>query len=299
MSPATLDLNIPTLSLLEQIILTLAFLEADPRTAAYAPPFEALYQDDWMKVALAEFAHFVEAFRADALVTAADDGLDDFVDDLDKVLLRIVKGNREDPLYAYYFGSKRPHLLKRPVLSDQYETMKAWIVPLKSSPDAELAALGVRLEGLIAKADAALVKQATASEKIKTFRTIGQRKALIDKTNALRKLTGGELGEIPHAQPDARLPKDFWARFFKHSVKRVKTAAKEVTSIALRAQIDDLKEQMAALEIQYADVLTKEEAEAAAAAQVEADKAALAAAEKEMAEAAARVAALKAKVEGK
>ena len=296
MANPTLDLNAPTLGILEEIIFTLALLEANPLTADLAPPFLELYSVDWRAVALAEFEHLVAAFRADALVAAADDNLDDFVDELDKVILRKVKNDRSDPLYEYYFKPKRPHELKRPLLGDQYARMQSWVKPLKESTDPELMTLGTRLETMIAGADTALEKQRTAAEKIKTFRTLAERKALIDKCNALRKSTDGKLAELPHKNPDARLPINFASRFFKHAPKRGKTAAKEITSAALADQIKTLKEQLAAAELQYQDALTKEEAEAEAAAQTEADKQELALLEKEAEEAAKKVAALKQKL---
>lgn len=299
MSAPIIDPDRSTNGLLEELIVTIALLEANTHAAFLAPPFVDLYEKDWTKLALEEVGLLIAAHRADALVTAADDGLDDFVDDHDKLLLRKVKSNREDPLYAFYFGKKRPHELKRPVLVGQLDTMRAWVNPMKTSPDTELVAMGTRLEALVANADMALTKQSEASGALKTFRKLGAKKIFIDKLNALRKSTDGKLAELPHANPDARLPNDFASRFFKHGPRRGKTAAKEVTSAALKEQIADTRELLSALETQLVDVLAKEEAEALAAAHAEADKAALAAAEKEAAEAAAKVAALKAKLNAK
>lgn len=159
--------------------------------------------------------------------------------------------------------------------------------------------MGTRLEALVANADAALTKQSEASGALKTFRKLGAKKIFIDKMNALRKSTDGKLAELPHANPDARLPNDFASRFFKRGPRRGKTAAKEVTSAALKEQIADTKDLLSALSAQLVDVLAKEEADAQAEAQREADKAALAAAEKEAAEALAKVAALKTKMGAK
>ncbi|MEI7894958.1 MAG: hypothetical protein WCI05_17815 [Myxococcales bacterium] len=235
-------------------------------------------------------------YRADALVVAADDALDDFVDELDKVLLRLVKNNRDDLLYAYYFGAKRPFVLKRPVLGGQLETMRTWIPSLLSASDPDLVLLGKRLEVLVAAADEALAKQAAAKEAVKTFRALGGRKSFIDRFNAVRKSTDGKLAEMPHARPEARLPMDFASRFFKHESRRSKNTSKELTSEGLKAQIEDTKGQLHALEGQLAEAITKDEAEDRANKQVQTDRADLAASEKAYEALAAKMAGLRAKL---
>lgn len=299
MSAPILDFRSSSVTLLEELIHTLARLEANPLTASFAPPFEALYKHEWTQAALQEFALLVEAYRADALVEEADDDLDDLVDDLDAYARRKVKGDLKDPFYLYFFGAKRPYELKRPMLGGQLETMRGWVGPLHTAGDEEALKLASKLEGLIVKADIAISKQSTATEKVKTFRTLGARKTLVDKLNALRKSTDGKLAELPHTNPSAKLPGHFASRFFKHAPKRGKTAARELTSADLKTRLADAKAEIAALEQQLSDAIAKEEAEALARAQLEADKAALAEAEKEAAEAAAKVATLKAKIEGR
>ncbi|UQA56305.1 hypothetical protein [Polyangium aurulentum] len=292
-----LDFRSASLTFLEEIVHTLARLEAHPLTASFAAPFEELYRNEWTQVVQREFELLVEAFRADAMVEEADDGLDDYVDELDAYARRRVKGNLKDPFYLYFFGANRPHDLKRPVLGGQLETMRQWVAPLNATAgDDEASMLAAKLDGLIVKADAALVEQSEASEKIMAFRTQGDRKAFVDKLNALRKSTDGKLAELPHANPGAKLPGHFASRFFKHAPKRGKTAAKELTSEDLKARLAEAEGEVAAVKQQLADALAKEEAEAILQAQLEADKAALAEAEKEAAEIAAKVAALRAKI---
>jgi len=297
MSPSILDFRSASLTFLEELVHTLARLESNPLTASFAPPFEALYEDEWTRIVQQEFDLLVQAYRADAMVEEADDELDDYVDELDAYARRRVKGNLKDPFYLYFFGANRPHDLKRPVLGGQLETMRQWVAPLNATAgDDEASKLAAKLDGLIVKADAAIAKQAEAFEKIKTFRTQGERKAFVDKLNALRKSTAGKLSELPLAHPEAKLPGHFASRFFKHAPKHGKTAAKELTSEDLKARLAEAEGEVAAVRQQLADALAKEEAEALLQAQLEADKAALAEAEKEAAELAAKVAALRAKI---
>lgn len=296
MTAPILDLQTPSNTIQQEIITTLVLLEADPLVAQLAIPHEEFYKQKWRAIVAQEAELLIEAYRADALIDAADLQLDDFVDELDAVLLRVVGKDRTDPLYAYFFGKKRPHELKRPVLAGQLETMRGFVQPLKTSAHAELSALGPRLEGLIARADAAVKRQQNAAESIKTFRTMGARKACIDELNALRKSTAGTLSEMPHKHPEKRLPGDYAERFFKRAPRRGKTAAKYVTSADLLALIPEQEQALAALKAQLADVLAKEEAEAQAKAEMDALQSELVAAEKAAAEAEARIAAIKAKM---
>ncbi|MBK9260136.1 MAG: hypothetical protein IPM54_09905 [Polyangiaceae bacterium] len=296
MTAPIIDTDAPSSGVQQEIIVTLVLLEADPLVAHLAPAFDTFYNQKWLPLAAQESALLVEAYRADAIIDVADNALDDFVDELDTVLLRLVAKDRSAPLYAYYFGKKRPHELKRPVLAGQLETMRTFIKPLKTSTDAELSALGHRLEELVSKADDAVARQSAAAEAIKTFRAIGARKAGIDELNALRKSTAGALSEMPHKHPEKHLPADYAARFFKRSPRRGKTAAKEVTSAELKARIAEQEQVLTALNAQLADVLAKEEAAARAHTEATALQLELAEAEKTAAEAAARIAAIKAKL---
>lgn len=298
MTAPIIDANAPSSAVQQEIIVTMVLLEADTLVVHLAAAFDTFYNQKWLPVVVQETALLVEAYRADAQVDVTDVGLDDFVDELDTVLLRRVAKDRTDPLYAYYFGKKRPHELKRPVLGGQLETMRSFIKPLKTSNDAELTALGQRLEVLVAKADEAVARQQAAAEAIKTFRTMGARKACIDELNALRKSTAGALSEMPHKYPEKHLPADYADRFFKRGPRRGKTAAKEVTSAELKARIAEQDQILAALNTQLADVLAKEEADARARAEVNALQLELSEAEKTAAEAATRIAAIKAKLTG-
>lgn len=296
MTAPIIDLNTPSTAIQQEIVTSWVLLEADPVVAHLAPDFETFYQRKWLPVVTQETVLTLEAHRTDALVDVADQALDDFADELDTVLLRLVGKDRSDPLYAYYFGRKRPHELKRPILAGQLQTMRDFVQPLKTSSHAELSSLGERLEALIANADAAVTRQHRAAESIKTFRTLGERKTCLDELNALRKATAGILSEMPHKYPEKRLPNDYAARFFKRAPRRGKTAAKDVTSADLQASIAEYEQILTALKAQLDDVLAKEEADARAKAELDALQSELAAAEKAAADANSRISAIKAKM---
>lgn len=295
MTPAILDLNVTSSTIQQEIIITLVLLEADPFVAYLAPPIATFYQQKWRPAVAHETELLVEEHRADALFDAADHSLDDFVDELDAVLLRLVGKDRNDPLYVFFFGKKRPHELKRPVLAGQLETMRDFVQPLKTASHAELVELGARLEGLVATADVAVKRQQAAATASKTFRTLGERKACIDELNALRQATAGTLSELPHKHPDKRLPVDYVDRFFKRPSRRGKSA-KDATSAELQEKITEQEQLLAALKSQLADALAKDEADAHAKAEKEALQAELDAAQKAAADANARITAIKAKM---
>jgi uncharacterized protein involved in exopolysaccharide biosynthesis len=105
--------------------------------------------------------------------------------------------------------------------------------------------------------------------------------------------------KMPHKHVEAMLPSDFASRFFKHAPKRAKAAAKEPTAAELDALIAERQEELALLQKQRDDVRAKEGAAAEAQRKLEEDRVELERARKEAEAAAARVAALEAKVNGK
>lgn len=255
MTPPILDLTTSTPSIQQEITVSLVLLEADPLVASLAVPLVTFYQQKWLPAVAKETELVLEEVRADALVDGADQALDDFVDELDAVLLRLVAKDRNDPLYAFYFGKKRPFELKRPVLGGQLETMRDFVQPLKTSAQAELADLGTRLEALVAAADAAVKRQQAAVTTNKTFRTLGERKACIDELNALRQSIAGTLSEMPHKHPEQRLPVDYAERFFKRASRRGKSS-KDLSAAELQAKIALQEQVLADLKAQLVEALS-------------------------------------------
>lgn len=214
------------------------------------------------------------------------------MDAIQQAVLLETKNDRKAPLFLLYFGAKRPHELKRPVLGGQLETMRGWIHSLLASSNPVLAALGARVAHQVAAADVAVASQAKAEQQNRDFRTIGARKGLLDSLNAIRKAIYGKLSELPHASPAEHLPATFAEPFFRHD-SGGKSAP--VTSAELAKQVSDLQSQLAAAEAQLAKALADDASVAKAKSDADAAATALAQAEKEAADAVAKVAALKAK----
>jgi hypothetical protein len=137
---------------------------------------------------------------------------------------------------------------------------------LQSSPHPSLAALGPVLDHQVQSADAAVAQLAAASQALKQFREVGERKALVDKINARRKATHGELGEIAHSNPQLNLPSDFADRFFRRDRRR----RRRVTVKELTEKLEAAKAIVAELELALAKLVAAEKVAADAKAKAKA-----------------------------
>lgn len=291
-------MGIPTINpdaslalVLEEITFTPAVLAANPHTKTFAFDFDPVALQ-WTAANEQEIQLRIALVRGAALIYAADDELDELVDAISQAVLLNVKGDRTAPQYRLYFGAKTPGERKRPVLSQQLEAMRGWIPSLLAASNTVLMALGARLQLAVAAADAAVLGLAKVEQENREFRTVGPRRALVDNINALRKSTYGKLAKMPHAEPGKHLPVTFADGFFRHQAR--KTPGKP-TAAELAEQIAALDMQSAALKELLVAVSAEEEAAAKAEGEAEALGAAIAEAEKTAADAAAKVAALKAR----
>jgi hypothetical protein len=276
--------------LLEEIIHTIARLEANAFTGDLALPFVAML-DRWRQLLMQEVELLIEMYRADAKFEEADDFLDDFVDMLERLLFLMVDKNRKDPRYAFFFGKKPAHQIKRPLLGNQLIEMKTWIQALKTSKDKapdpgpgaqgpklpSLPEMGDQLDIYTKTGDEATDRRNAAYEQMRVFRELGERKAFVDDLNALRQSTFGKLGEIQHQHPEANLPSDFASRFFKHAPKK---PAKEPTVEELEERKAELQKELEQLAPKIDAARAKELAAKEKQARREAKQAELAAAKK-------------------
>jgi hypothetical protein len=247
-------------AILDQNSFTLGELSSHPLAAPFVTKFDA-FQTQWFTTQEARTNLEIAASKADGAVHGADNALDDFVDTLDRTLLIAVKNDRSAPLYANYFGLRSPHLLKRPVLSDELATCRAWIPSLQASTVAAVAALAPSLVTLVAAADAAVTAQIAADQALKDFDAIGDKKTLVDSYNALRKSTYGDLAALPHQNPAAMLPANFADRFFRHDAHAGVTSLTNPNDV--QARIDSLQKEVTAAQAHLADLTAKAAAKAA------------------------------------
>jgi hypothetical protein len=271
----------------------------DPRSLARLP-------DADVKALVADFQAFEQAwwdtlknekgliqalFIANALMERLDGQLDSVSDAVAATARVEDKTSPGFSLIAFLYGTQIPSIFRRPTLGTQLEAMKIWPPALKATSNATLQGYGTQIEGLVTEADAATDAERQAAQALDQFRLMGERRALVDLLNGLRKSTYGALGKIGH---DKQYANGFAESFFRREAtvrepsleeldRKLAHATAEVTR--LQAKRDELAE------VQQAD------AKARAAADKARKLTALAAAEKAAKESAEKVAALKAELE--
>jgi hypothetical protein len=259
-APAILDHDAALSTILEHITYTLTRLSAQPLTANLVAAIASLHKH-WFQINTQEIYLQVDIQKAQAAVVAADDDLDLLVDRVASIVLIATGNDRSAPLYKLFFGDKRPSDIKRPILAGQLDTMRNWIIPLKGSSIAELAAIGGAVEQKVAIGDAAAQTLATVETANRVFRATGERRVFIGQVNAARKLLYGKLAELPHKHPEANLPGSFADRFFKR-VSRVKDRVEPPTSEELRTEVAETETRLTSLRDRLKDALAREETEA-------------------------------------
>jgi hypothetical protein len=236
-------------NLYDQYFFTLAKLQTHPLTQTFTTEFAVLRP--LLDAAQAEELTLLQSrYLAEAAVQILDDALDSIVDGVDSTLRIELRNDRSSPIYLRYFGSLQPSEIKRPVLGNQLETMRAWPSALVESSNPTLQQYGTTLQVKLVEADAAAAEKQRIAQQITDFRVLGTRAKLIDRFNAARKSLFGKLAELQHG--NAALGSGWAESFFRGSgsaerltlrelERRVATAEVDLTS--LRTQRDELAAQ--------------------------------------------------------
>lgn len=191
-----------------------AFLLASPLTTHLAPPVTALRAD--LIVMRAEETVFENAVKAqEARAIFIDDDCNKLVDEGRDLILAEVKGDYRAPLYRRAFAGQSPSQVKKPTLGMQLTTMRTWPSLLESTSRPVLLDFGMRTTQTVARGDEVTSAIAGAVSRLDVFAR-GPRATFVDKVNANRNLTYGQIAEIEHSQPKGTLPPAFAERFFLH-----------------------------------------------------------------------------------
>ncbi len=269
-----IDSDVSLVTLHEEMSDTQSRLEAQPLTLPFASVFDPFFLV-WQSVFTQEQTLNRAQMSAMAGARVVDASCNTFIGDLDRTLLGLVDGRRDDPLYVTYFAEP-PSAVKQPFLGDKVTTMQAWLPLLQASPDAPLKALATRLSTLLDNAVKAIAARTAAAAAIKVFRASGERKSLFDQANGIRKDVDHELALLPLDHPELHLPAGFGQGFFRPSTSRntVPTLSDLDDAIMARlSEVDDLRAKRAQM---VADLTAAAQAEAdaeAAEAKAVADKA--------------------------
>jgi hypothetical protein len=188
-----------------------------PLTEKLAPPFTEL-QVELEKLRAEEKSLKDAVARADAQALFLDDTLNEIAAKAKTaVLAAYPKEEYQAPLYLQLFEGQSPSEFARPVMGDQYTSMRdKWIGPLQGTEIPSLVAIAELLPPVILKGDAILSAQALAKQKEDAFK-LGPRADFVGRVNAARKLAQGKVAEFFH-DPSQKLPSDFQERFFLYNV---------------------------------------------------------------------------------
>ena len=262
--------------LLDENSFTLGELYSHPLAAAFAPQFDG-FQTQWFAANAARTSLVIALGKANGVLSATDEGIDDFLDLLDRTLLIITKNDRKAPQYVFYFGTTPVYLLKRPIHGEELATVRGFVPSLQASPHPALAALAPILVDLVAKADAAIAHQLAAEQALKDFDMLGGKKTLVDGYNGLRQTVFGTLAALPHTHPTAMLPSNFADRFFRHESRKGVAALRnpkevEAKVLAHQKKLDAAQKHLADLTQAAADKALAKQAAAEANAALEQGK---------------------------
>jgi predicted phage tail protein len=298
MSARILDPDRMTLAdLVIELQYTLIRLRLSPEAAPLVPRFEALVTEA-EQVERQETALRVALLAAEVAISWRDETIDDTVRTLGATLLKIVRNDREDPLYQRYFGSQNPSAVTRPVLGRELETVRGWVPSLLTSPEPELQDIGRQLTGQVEAADAAIQAQQAQRQKLNDFRLLGDRRRIFERVNAERREAYGFLSKMSYTSStvaasgaaETRLPSDFGDRFFRQ-VRRRKDADPDVEEA--REEVERLEKALAEARNQLKAAEERARAAAAAKAEKLTTQQELEQAEKAAAEAAKKIAELR------
>jgi hypothetical protein len=277
--------------LFEEYLWTLVRLLASPDAdvKALVAAFQA-FEQAWWDTLQKEKGLVKALFIANALMERLDGQLDSVSDAVAATARVEDKTSPGFSLIALLYGTQIPSIFRRPTLGAQLETMKSWPPALKATSNATLQGYGTQLEGLVIEADKATDEERQAAQTLEQFRLMGERRALVDLLNGLRKSTHGALGKIGHDKQ--------YATGFAESFFRREAPAREPSLDELDRKLAHATAEVTRLQAKRDELAAAQQADAKA--RAAADKArklaALAAAEKDAKESADRLAKLKAEL---
>lgn len=277
-----------------EVRITYSKVQSHPLGAPFVPLFAGI-RDDCMAVLEEELGLLQEKADAQALVDAANAGLNRVINRMSRELLTITGEKPEHALYTHFMKGKSLAEAKKPVLGAKLEHVREWEEKATNSAHPALQALAPEIAAAVVAADQADTAKKNAMKRLREFRDIGNRRQLVDRLNGVRKETHGTLTRI--ALETTGLPSNFADTFFRKTPKREEDDDEGPGTIEeAQAQVESLREALAEAEQLVAEFEAEAEAEVEAERAREADEAALAAVEEEMARLEAKRASLKARI---
>jgi hypothetical protein len=213
-------------SIWEELVYTEARLLNDPQAQKLAADFSGLLKR-WAKVSAGQLAVWRDEIVAQAGVDAADDDLDEQVDEIDHALLHLDR-DRGSPRYRRYFSKPRNEIV-RMGLETELDRVRAWPPSLAGEPEKELKGLGKQLGKSLAAGDEA-VKERRAAAGATADHRVRKIVSFVDEVNGVRQSTYGELIKRGQAK---KLPKGWAERFFRRTQRAKANGSAEVPAPAV------------------------------------------------------------------
>jgi hypothetical protein len=224
-------------SLRDEIVYPAITCKRDPRAADQAPLFQALLVD-WDAVFKQQLGHWDAQTEASVLVHAADDVLDEHVDDFAGVVRTKQPGRM-----SYYF-EKSPSALRRPVLGAELETVRNWIPALHHETSPDLSKYAPVFQGDVKVADAAVQAETDADEANRRFREIGELAAFLDKVEATRDKVYATLDQRRVDHPEWGVDRNWAAGVAERAAARKAREEQRLKILAAREKLDLAKKEL-------------------------------------------------------
>lgn len=259
MSARLLNPRASLLALLGDIRYTLARLQANP----FAGPLVAEFQDlreEWMIVQAQEIENQEELSDAQALVDVADIQLAAFAGRVSKMVLALVKNDRNHPIYLHFYGDNSQSLLARPHLGVEILEMRPWLTSIETSPHPSLQALAAELGILIVAITKAISTLDAVRAKIRKFCDQGARYQLFERCNEARSAAFEALTRLAKEKPG--LPSDYANGFFRADSGEAMPTEQSAVPSTPHPRALDLKVAAAKVQLEKLEEAAQEEREA-------------------------------------
>ena len=218
-------------TLRDDLVFTSSRLLADPLAAALEKVMAGLLKE-WSEVHTEQLQHWDAQAKAEALVGAADDNLDDFIPVFANAV-RALPGGEKSATWSLFFKVP-PYAIAAPVLGDELEAVRRWSQLLGKSKEASLTAHKKQLDKLIASADHATKARNDAALANQHFRTQGKLAAFFERVTKKRDGLAAELTTM--ATESETLPRNYASRFFRKRTTKVSAEEKAAKAAKKEAE---------------------------------------------------------------
>ena len=219
----------------DDLVFTSSRLLSDPSAKALEELIVGLLKE-WSLVQNKQFKLWDDQAKADALIAAADDNLDDFIPVFAHAV-RALPGGEKGPNWSLFFRVA-PYEVAAPVLGGEVEAVRRWSTLLEKSNEPTLAAKKKALDKLISNAASAVTARDEAALAGEHFRSQGDLAKFFENATRTRDSIAAELTLI--AAKSETLPRNYPSRFFRKRVNKL-SAEEKAAKVVRKAEAKQRK----------------------------------------------------------